>query len=444
MTAQQNYFNSLVEKTTTKLSGQEILLASLSGETTDFVRFNDNNVRQAGNIVQQTITLRLISNQRHAVIDVTLTNNAETDRALCEHALVSLREQISVVSQDPYLLFNTEPNSTEQIEANRLPDATEAMAKIRERGNGRDLVGVLAQGEHWNGFANSLGQRNWSQNASFNFDWCFYLQADKAAKNNYAGYSWDDQAFAEKVAWSDQQVEALKRTPKTLTPGEYRAYLAPSALSEVLQLWNYGGAFAAQAHQTKQSALLQMVTDGRDLSNKVTMREATKGASAPNFESNGFVRPDAVDLIVNGKYANTLVSPRSAGEFGFTTNGANNWEVTESLSLEPGGLEAANTVESVDTGLYVGNLWYTNWSDQGACRVTGMTRFATFWVEGGEIVAPVNVMRFDDTAYRMFGDNLVDLTSNADVLLDSMSYYQRSRMSMTLPGALVNDMRFVL
>ncbi len=44
-----------------------------------------------------------------------------------------------------------------------------------------------------------------------------------------------------------------------------------------------------------------------------------------------------------------------------------------------------------------------------------MTRFATFWVEGGRIVAPVNVMRWDDTLYRMLGENLEALTDQPAV-----------------------------
>lgn len=40
-------------------------------------------------------------------------------------------------------------------------------------------------------------------------------------------------------------------------------------------------------------------------------------------------------------------------------------------------------------------LWYLNFSDRPGGRITGMTRFASFWVEDGRIVAPLNVMRFD-------------------------------------------------
>ena len=62
-----------------------------------------------------------------------------------------------------------------------------------------------------------------------------------------------------------------------------------------------------------------------------------------------------------------------------------------------------DALAALDTGLCVGNLWYLNYSDRPACRMTGMTRFATFWVEDGKIVAPVDVLRFDDTIYRMLG-----------------------------------------
>ena len=114
------------------------------------------------------------------------------------------------------------------------------------------------------------------------------------------------------------------------------------------------------------------------------------------------------------------------------------------VALAPGEIETATVSEALGTGLYVGNLWYTNWSDKGACRATGMTRFATFWVEDGDIVAPVDVLRFDDTAYHLLGDHLEGLTDTTELLLDPMSYEARSTDSSRLPGALVSAMRFVL
>ena len=79
-----------------------------------------------------------------------------------------------------------------------------------------------------------------------------------------------------------------------------------------------------------------------------------------------------------------------------------------------------------------------------ACRLTGMTRFASFWVEGGRIVAPVDVMRFDDSVFRLLGQELVGLTSERELLVNSDSYHQRNANSMRLPGAVVREMAFTL
>ena len=73
-----------------------------------------------------------------------------------------------------------------------------------------------------------------------------------------------------------------------------------------------------------------------------------------------------------------------------------------------------------------------------------MTRFATFWVERGQIVAPIDVMRFDDSVYRLLGENLIDLTAEREMLLDPSTYDARSTSSARLPGILLKALRFTL
>jgi predicted Zn-dependent protease len=73
-----------------------------------------------------------------------------------------------------------------------------------------------------------------------------------------------------------------------------------------------------------------------------------------------------------------------------------------------------------------------------------MTRFATFWVEGGRIVAPAVPLRFDDSIYRLLGDKLAALTKRRELLLDTSTYGERSTASALLPGALVEALRFTL
>jgi predicted Zn-dependent protease len=442
--ADHTYFDELITAATTRLVGDEVLLANVTGERTDFIRLNNNDVRQAGTVVQRRLAVDLIEGQRHVAGAFQLTGERSIDDARLTALLGQLREQRRLVADDPYLLFNTSPTSTERIEAGSIPEPEAALADIRAAGKGRDLVGIYAAGDTYSGFANSLGQRNWFQSATFNLDWCFYLQADKAAKNLYAGFNWDEDAFARKIDWSNRQLAALERDPINLLPGEYRTYLAPRAMEEFVHLMSVYGAFGQRAHATRQTPLLRMIADDATLSPLITISENTAEGIAPNFQSAGFIRPATVPLVVDGQYAQTLVSPRSAQEYGIPTNGASNGEYPESMTIAPGTVATSTVSEALDTGLFVGNLWYTNFSDRMACRTTGMTRFATFWVEDGEIVAPVSVLRFDDTAYNLLGDQLEGLTDETEVLLDTSTYIERSTMSSQLPGALVGAMRFVL
>jgi predicted Zn-dependent protease len=149
-------------------------------------------------------------------------------------------------------------------------------------------------------------------------------------------------------------------------------------------------------------------------------------------------------LIDHGVFRNCLVSPRSAKEYTVPTNGAGDSEMPESIDLAAGTVASRDVLRQLDTGIYINNLWYLNYSDRPACRITGMTRFATFWVERGEIQAPLNVMRFDETLYRMLGENLEGLTSERDFILDSGTYGSRSTSSSRMPGALVKDFTFTL
>jgi predicted Zn-dependent protease len=177
---------------------------------------------------------------------------------------------------------------------------------------------------------------------------------------------------------------------------------------------------------------------------RVAIAEAIAGGVAPAFQGEGYLRPAMTPLIDHGRLVGSLVSPRSAREFALETNGASGHESPVALAMEGGTLAANDALAALGTGIYVGNLHYLNYSDRPACRMTGMTRFATFWVEDGRIVAPIDVLRFDDTAFRMLGENLEALTAETELLLASDTYRERALASMRLPGALLSELTFTL
>jgi predicted Zn-dependent protease len=423
------------------LAAEEVLLCSLSAERSDFVRFNAGKVRQAGTVEQRVVSLRLVSAGRQAAATLTLAGD-DGDLVMARATLAQLREVVAQLPEDPWIAISQTPQSTDSQHRGALPEPGDVVEHVVRAAQGLDFVGFYAGGTMYRGFANSLGQRNWHELDSFNLDWSLYLQADKAVKTGYADFAWDARAFDAKLAAAVEQLALLRVPAKTIAPGEYRAYLSPRALDELTGLLGWGG-FSAKARETRQSPLLRM-EHGETLAARVTVIENTAEGMAPPFQSDGYVKPPRVPLIVGGKLGEPLVSPRSAKEYGLLTNAASESESPASLDVGAGTLATADVLAAIDTGLYVNNLWYLNYSDRPAARITGMTRFATFWVEGGRIVAPVNVMRFDDSIYRMLGEHLVDLTSERELLPDASTYEERSTGSSRLPGALLRALRFTL
>ena len=440
-TGMQDYFYSLSDKLFSRLEGEEQLLLGFSGEDSDFVRMNHNRIRQAGSVAQRSLSLDLISGKRHAQASIELSGEQARDMEQLDITLKKLREQRELLPEDPYLVFAEEINNTEYHHDNDTINSQEAVEQVVQAAGDMDLVGLFANGIQYAGFANSMGQRNWHSSANFNFDWSCYLSTDKAVKSNYAGFDWQPERLVEKLDSIRHQLSTLSRPSRTLEPGSYRAYLAPSAVDEIINMMSWGG-FGLKSHRTKSTPLLQMVEQDRALDTSISLREHHARGLAPIFTGSGFIKPDHVQLIKDGRYQDCLISSRSAMEYDKVTNA--DYEYPGSLELAAGELNSTDILKELDTGLYINNLWYLNFSDRSACQMTGMTRFACFWVEQGEIQAPVNVMRFDDSIYSLFGTNLLGLTKEREMILDPSTYGQRSDHSIELPGVLVSALRLTL
>ncbi len=74
--------------------------------------------------------------------------------------------------------------------------------------------------------------------------------------------------------------------------------------------------------------------------------ENTRAGLAPDFQEEGFLRPDEVALIEGGEYRECLVSPRSAAEYGVPTNGAATAEMPQSLEVGAGSIPRAGCAPS--------------------------------------------------------------------------------------------------
>lgn len=444
MPSLQSYFYELADYASKQLYIDEVSTCFLKSEDSDFCRLNNSKIRQSGHVTQHYLTLRLINKGRQVLSELVLTGETTADRDRLKSSIGVLRHQLKDLPVDPYLLVATTINHSESIATNHLPDAAATVANILSKAKGQDLVGIYAAGAIYRGFANSYGQRNWYESYNFNFNWSLYSgQGDKAFKSSYAGTKWDEKVFAAKLQDGIVSMPILQKTAKTIAPGAYRVYLAPAAVAEIVEVLSWNG-FGVKAQRTKQSALTKMLTTEQRLNTQIHLTENIAEGTAPDFDSIGFTKPKTVSLIKAGALVGSLVSGRSAKEFDLKPSGASEDESPESIDMAPGTLTQADVLAGLDQGIYINNLWYLNYSDRNACRLTGMTRFASFWVEGGKIVAPLNVMRFDDSVYQFFGANLVSLTHEREFMMGASTYSQRSTNSSRLPGALIKDFCFTL
>ena len=384
-----NHFKALVDWLQQAITDKEHFQLGYADEASEFVRFNHAQVRQAGQVQQASLNLKLINDGRHADLGITLSGEAELDRQRLANGLQQLRETLPLLPPDPYLLLNPDAwhNHNEQLRP--LPELAQVLDDISRAADGVDLVGFYAAGPISRGFASSSGAFGWHRANSFNFDFSLFHANGEAVKASYAGHTWNSADFAARFQQAREQLAFLGRPLHTLAPGQYRAYLAPAALEEIISIITWGG-FSAQAIASKGSSLQRLYAGDQSLSPLVTVDEQISG------------------------------------------------------SLAAGNLAQADILKQLGTGLYISNLWYLNYSDLPAARLTGMTRFATFWVENGEIQAPVSTMRFDDSVYQLLGSQLEALTADRELLLSASTYDQRNTASNLLPGALVKRLTLTL
>lgn len=439
---QAESFKALVTWLRDAVREPEQFTLSYAAESSAFVRFNHAKVRQAGQVQQASIGFKLINDGRHADLDITLAGDTEVDLQRLAEGLQQLRETLPLLPRDPYLLLNHNGWQSKNVQEHPLPDTAHVVAEISQAAEGLDLVGFYAAGPICRGFASSSGAFGWHQANSFNFDFSLFHENGQAVKASYAGHDWSSEGFAKRFQQAREQLAFLGRPLRTLAPGQYRAYLAPAALEEIMGMLSWGG-FSAQSIASKSSPLQKLYGGDQSFSPLVSLDEKVSGSLSPAFSGEGYPRSD-LGLIVDGKAGAQLVNSRSAAEYGLTANGAGGGESPGALNMAAGTLPEEEILKQLGTGLYISNLWYLNFSDQPMARMTGMTRFATFWVENGEIQAPVSTMRFDDTAYSLLGSHLEALTEQRELLLSASTYSQRATDSALLPGALISRLTLTL
>ncbi len=426
-----------------KLNSNEELNINFFGEDSIFLRFNGSKVRQVTSVKQGILNFQFMENSRSLNFRIPYTGVPEQDKTYMEDALGFCRDKVKTLPVDPFIVpIENHGETKDHFDAN-LPSVESLAKDIFNDMETLDFVGCFSMGEIERANWNSKGQSHSFKTQNFQLDFSFYTEGQKAVKGLYAGASWDPENLKTTLEQSKMDLEKLNFKPIKLARGKYNVYLAPDAVSEIIDMFSWGA--VSYSSLKRGNSALKLLHDGdRKLNEKFNLSENFSLGLIPRFNERGEISPEIIQIIEKGKIKNFLINSRSAKEFGVVSNGASSYEGLRSTILTPGDLKRENILNSLGRGIYISNLHYLNWSDIQRGRFTGMTRFACFYIENGKIVAPIEDLRFDESLYDVFGENLLSLTDFNQVIPNVGSYGMRSLGGKSVPGIIVKDFNFTL
>ncbi len=364
-------------------------------------RFARNEITSNGDVDETTLEVRIAMGQRHASAE---TNQLDTEslRNLVARAVAMAR------------LAPEDPESMPMLGAQRYATVGAAFdtptfaldAPARAHAANASIAAATAKGLQGAGFYQHSG-------------WAVALKTSRglvathrqtqaslevtARTADGTGSGWAmgashkagdvDAAAVARVA-TDKAVRS--KGPRLLDPGRYTVILEPVAVAELLGFLA-GGLDARSADEGR--SFFGKPGGGNRVGEKlfadaVTFRSDPTDPATPEAPFDDEGEPLApTSWIDKGTLASLVYTRYWAKKVGKAPTGDPN------VFTLAGGTASGvdDLVRGVPRGLLVTRFWYTRWVDQQSMLITGLTRDGVFLIENGQVVAPVNNFRFNES-----------------------------------------------
>ena len=443
----EDYLESLSQLLLKQVSSDETMILNFTGESSQFLRFNGARVRQTGLVDDGMLEIQILRKDpvglKKASTSLSLQGSPELDSKRTSHALLRLRGVIKDLPGDPFAELPVAEEKSRFVLSGEILDPESVVSEVISPMQKQDAAGLYAAGSQFRMMKSSTGISHWFETENFQVDFSLYSQSQRAVKRHFAGQKWDSASYQQSLAQASEQLKLMEQPARKIPRGDYRVYLAPDALAEIIHMFSWG-CVGEMSLQQGESPLLKIRKGEERFSDRFTLVEDFGLGLSPRFNAEGELAPEKMKIIDEGRLASTLVSRRTAKEFNLKSTCAPLHEGLRSTRMLPGSLKSSEVLSALGDGLYFSNLHYLNWSDQTSGRITGMTRFACLLVENGKMVAPIESMRFDDTIFNLLGQGLEAVTTTSETIPSSSTYGFRSLSGVELPGVLVNGFQLTL
>ncbi|MDG2287466.1 MAG: metallopeptidase TldD-related protein [Candidatus Marinimicrobia bacterium] len=441
-------YNTICSQVYNTLKEGEDLTIYMEGENSQYFRFNDSKIRQTGIIEDYNVTLSLYHGKKSLQATTTVSSDIDYSVKNLISEIDGLRAPLSLIPENNFTAFPQKFDSLEVYREGDLPDREGILDGLMDIIDSDNLTGVWTSGKIFRASSTSKGTHHWFEKDSFIFDFSLIDAKENMVKILYPGSDWNKDDFIAAFDDASKRLQLMDKPKLELKPGKYRVWFEPHAVADFVDMLNWNGVSEASL-RNGSSCLLKMRKDNVRLSEKFSLDESFDRKSTASFNSRSEVSGN-VSLIKHGILENTLINSKTALEYGLTSNYAedvNSWGMGEYLRapfMHGGDIKLDERLEKLGTGIFISNIHYLNWSDNLGGRITGLTRYACYWVEDGKMIAPIKTMRFDDSFYNFFGNNLEGVGENVLSRPVIETYDGRNPGETTCPGILVNDFELTL
>lgn len=233
-----------------------------------------------------------------------------------------------------------------------------------------------------------------------------------AMKDDGSGYSACLTTDWREINPSKLADEAIERAlasvhPREIEPGEYDVVLLPYAVDEIMMFFGWFG-FNAQALQEGRSFLEGKIGE-KLFDEKITLVDDAQNAKLPfPFDWEGVAKQRVV-LVEDGVAKGVVYDSFTAHKEGKKSTGhsARFAPFPSDMILHPGMHTLEELISSLDKGIFVTRLHYTNIVHPKLLVFTGLTRDGTFFVEKGRIKYPLCNLRFTQNLLTAFSKDVL-------------------------------------
>lgn len=394
-----------------------------SGENSRFYRLNHSQLRQATHVNQSELSILQKNGEDENNFSVQLTGSLETDSTLIKSIL------------DGFAVFKTGEEQMVKDGENFNEDKLLNVLFFDSLNKEVDVVGLISDGKIQRGVARGgASEFFWFETDRVDVDFSIFRDG-RCVKEFYSEELISPEKFQKSINDNLQKLNILEGEKVELKPGKYQAYFSPTAVNEILSVFNWNGV-QGKAIAEKQSVFMDLYEGKKAFSEKFTVRENFNLELAPRFNQEAELADEVINIIEKGKLINPLINSVTERKYGLKSNKADNHESLRSTEIIEGEFTEEQLISTLRNGIYISNLHYLNWSNKKTASITGMTRYACYFIDEKGAKHPIKDMRFNMSLFDLFGDWLVSFSKESQIFCESNTYHKRSVGGAKVPGML--------